>query len=128
MSFDWENYLSFSKEILDTKGLKSSDETIARVAISRAYYACHWSGRLLLEAENKMEKGKNYPQIHSEVIKRFNSYKNPDYSGIGKELKRLCDWRTKSDYRDKALITRKNADMNLLRANKIIKTVNRLSK
>ena len=51
-NYDWSLYLKFSMKILDSSDFEFDKQTVARVAISRAYYAAFHAAKKIAISNN----------------------------------------------------------------------------
>jgi len=112
MSFEWSEYLDFSKELIFPSGkiLYPANEVILRICISRAYYSVFCLSRnYLRDIENNIIIKKAYYNndtrdlkknggIHKYVFTQFRSDREKIY--VANKLKKLKVRREKADYHD----------------------------
>jgi uncharacterized protein (UPF0332 family) len=95
-NFDWANYLYFAEDLLGIQTQTYNDETIFRVAISRAYYATLIKARNYLQAKQNIQFTTS-ASLHSSVIDWFFSQRSRKLKEIGWKLKDLREWRNQVD-------------------------------
>lgn len=91
--FDWSQYLSLAKRLIQPHGRSSIPEANLRSAISRAYYAAFCGARNNLES-----RGKTCPprtNVHTWVRTQFT---NTGLQGVYANLDRLRIIRNEADY------------------------------
>ena len=105
--FDWMQYYTLAQELAGRTPTKLADEEAKlRCAISRIYYAVHWTTRIYLKAKHDFEPPKS--AAHGDLWREL--YKGPpdypdDYIQLGSWLETLYNLRIKADYNSKAVIT-----------------------
>lgn len=136
--YDWNNYLNFSKQLLaDNKMDKKYDEeTICRVAISRAYYAAYHAA-LNFFTSNKKFDIKIGSGSHDSLILAYKGMKkgSTQFQGscktIGNILSTLKDSRVDADYHETYTIDKKmsyyNANSACRKAENLIDKINTLA-
>lgn len=100
MSFDWLHYYNLAQELAGVKPQQPvNEEAKLRAAISRAYYAAHWTARNFLKSEYNFEprKGYEHGDIWRELYKGSPQYP-AEHVKIGSYLEALYDYRRKADY------------------------------
>ncbi len=100
MNFNWQEYYNLASELsLLPSKLSSNSEAISRTVVSRVYYAAFIKARNYLpDKEGKQALTKS--SVHSFVIYQFGSSTDPFRRQIGKDLKKLRDFRNRADYED----------------------------
>lgn len=134
--YDWNNYLNFSVQILtnNKNDKKYDDETICRVAISRAYYAAYNTAKKFLNSnknfDTKIGLGSHDSLIlaYKEIKKGDNSFKTTCKT-IGNILYSLKDFRVDVDYNEKCKnnINYSTAKNICKKAEKLIEKINDLA-
>lgn len=120
MSFDWEDYLIFAENLVYIVEGKvstdeiSSQETLLRNAVSRAYYAAyHYAlNYLLLNTDFQLTKYDS----HTSVIIAYTNSIYRDRKAIVSQLKRLKDMRRRADYEVNYSPRSPNPEKNLFEA------------
>lgn len=131
-NYDWKKYLDFSSWIINlSDSTKPDDETISRVAVSRAYYAAYHVAKIFLE-----EKGYNDTATssgeHDKVCNAFKTLNKGDDKfksscrTIGNNLTMLKHVRQKCDYDAYESISIKQAKYSCGKAMKIIQEISKL--
>lgn len=97
MSFNWTQYVSFAKEIIQDDPKAELAEAYSRASVSRSYYGAFGLARKIL-LERKIQEPKG--EIHSHVIKQFQESQNKIDRQIGEQLNRLKAQRVEADYKE----------------------------
>lgn len=127
--YDWNLYLTFSEQILAS--CTFDEQTVARIAVSRAYYAAFHVAEDYLKA-NRYEMAQGAGS-HDAVC---NSYKGMNKGvqefkskcrSIGNMLVRLKERRVDSDYKAEVNYNKSIANKSCKFARKIIKEINELN-
>ena len=97
MSYDWTEFNSVARGLLQNLGSIFPQEGGNRSAISRSYYAAFCSARTWLRSKNIAEVEIERKGIHERVIEtlRINGAEQ-----IAVDLRKLKDHRILADYRD----------------------------
>jgi uncharacterized protein (UPF0332 family) len=106
MSFDWQEFASFSDQLCRDSDYRS--EASFRAAASRYYYAAHWATRLLLESTLGMTFGRE--KVHAKVLDKCTYHVSRDMNRVGVRLKRLMDRRLHADYETEPEFRKREAD------------------
>lgn len=115
MPFEWKDYYSLSKFLIDTPG--EFKEASYRTAVSRAYY---YSFHYVTEyAKNKCNYTSPQRNQHSELRKFLN--KNIPRRGVRASglLSTLHNWRNQCDYKDEVDNLEKNIYESLIKVEQI---------
>jgi len=110
MSFNWENYLRLSKDLL-----KTPTESYFRTSISRAYY-----GTFCLARDKKGYNPSTW-NVHQTVISAYENSGNLSEQKIGKKLNELKRARIRSDYNGNIKIKKGLAERMLITACDVLK-------
>jgi uncharacterized protein (UPF0332 family) len=94
-----------------------------RTAVSRAYYAAHWSARERLKFE-----GSSAPKqgAHEWVINQFKNSKDRTRLAVADDLDKLRNQRVKADYKAEATIQQAAANFATKLADWVIQRLNTL--
>lgn len=127
--YDWNLYLTFSEQILAS--CTFDEQTVARIAVSRAYYAAFHVAEDYLKANRyEMAQGAGSHDAvcksYKEMNKGVQEFKSKCRS-IGNMLVRLKERRVDSDYNAGVSINKSFANKNCKFARKIIKEINELN-
>lgn len=126
--YDWNLYLTFSEQILAS--CTFDEQTVARIAVSRAYYAAFHVAEDYLKA-NKYEIAQGAGshdavcKSYKEMNKGVKEFKSKCRS-IGSMLVSLKERRVDSDYNAGVSLNKSFANKNCKFARKIIKEINEL--
>ena len=98
--FDWHDYLTLAKALLESPPREASLESVWRTAMSRAYYASFCAARAFYAGKH------GHPfrdeSVHTEVRRSYremgNRMKSNRYKKIADELDRLQVARSRADY------------------------------
>ena len=100
--FDWMEFFRFAQksldEMRDVKKIAVEQESICRIAISRAYYAAFHTARNFLLELNPDFTGGIWEGTHQAVIKAFTQSDDRYCRQIGRELSQLKSKRVRADY------------------------------
>ena len=99
MSFNWGDYLSLANALLTKPNTPGPEEAAYRSAVSRAYYAAFCSARNFARDEEKFSVPQT-AKAHQLVMTYFHSNQDPLRRKIGRNLRRLRDYRNRADYDD----------------------------
>lgn len=139
MSFEWSEYLEFSKELIYPTGryLNPANEAALRASTSRVYYAVFCSSRnYLRDVERDYIVIKTYNNdtselkrrgltIHQYVQNEFNA--DPAKRSIANNMKRLKFRRVKADYHDDYANISKEIKTSISYAKKALDELNKLT-
>jgi uncharacterized protein (UPF0332 family) len=125
MQFNWREYLSLAKELLENK-----NEVSYRSAISRAYYSiyntlCFYIDRF----KSKKDKHKQLIDIFKDeeewhrINRNLEGVDEEDLIYIGSEMRYLRDMRNKADYEISYPITERKAQEVLEKVEMIFKII-----
>ena len=96
VKFDWLDYLSLAKQLIDDSEKSDLKDAMLRSAVSRAYFTVFCLARnYLRDEEEKLIPSKD---SHKWLIKQFQG--NRTKAKISTQLVRLRDDRNKADYSD----------------------------
>lgn len=128
--FDWNNYFIFSKKLLADNRLdkKYDEETICRVAISRAYYAAYHAALNFSVSDKKFDvqfgSGSHDSLILAyKEMKKGNEKFQTACRTIGNILSTLKKIRVKADYHETCI---RGEAMNYYNAHSVCKKVGKL--
>lgn len=131
-NYDWNNFLDFSSWLLGFSGSsKPDDETISRVAISRAYYAAYHAAKdyLTRKGYDKEIYAGGEHEIVCKTLKEMNKgdkQHKASCRSIGNNLTILKKERHKCDYNSNESISLKNAQQSCGKALNIIQAIAKL--
>jgi uncharacterized protein (UPF0332 family) len=111
MQFNWREYLSLAKELLENK-----NEASYRSAISRAYYSiyntlCFYIDRFKSQTDKHkqlIDIFKNEDEWHR-INRNLDGVDDSDFLYIGSEMRHLRNMRNKADYDISYSITERKA-------------------
>lgn len=131
--YDWDEYLKVAESLLEDHDLGVSEETYARIAISRAYYAVFHKALFL--CQNRKELKPTYGQgkgSHDEIYNKLSSidrgsreFKSSCHS-IANTFKLLKLDRQKADYRADKGISIKEARLHCSKSKYLINEIKEL--
>lgn len=131
--YDWDEYLTLALNILENNNLGVSEETRARIAISRSYYAVFHNARLL--CENRKEFKDSYDQGGGEHDKIYNKlrlvskgsseFKSQCHS-VANTFNLLKSKRHEADYESNICLNLRIAELNCKKAQRLIEQINRI--
>ena len=130
-NYDWKNFLDFSSWLIGYSGTtKPDDETISRVAISRAYYAAFHVAEDYLERTEHDEvlTGADHEKVCMTFknMNKGNTKYNSTCQLIGNVLTMLKTKRRICDYKSNYTVTLKEAKYTFKKAEMIIKEITQL--
>lgn len=136
LRFNWNRYIDFADELLQSIPEKEDDEVKGRCGISRAYYGAFHRAKIYL---NKIgiTIDINGADSHNKVIEAYKKIgrHNKLWAGIGLDLERLKIQRKKADYSDryfadieKHLKFKNQFQIAVLRAYEIVKKIDDIEK
>lgn len=144
MKFDWCEYFRLAQELANVNAASSDElasnskqqtsEAKLRSCVSRAYYSAFCISRNYLRDvlhDPRLSKARTgdvneHQYVADEFI--YNNAKNKKLIQIGNDLRRLREYRNKSDYDDKIFNLEKEVKFALKLAGSIIDNINELSK
>lgn len=109
--FDPIEFLSLAQELY--KGAKDTDLALCRTIVGRAYY----SAFLIARKKAKLEGVTG--DIHAKTAQYFKTKKSP----IGSQLDGIKTLRIEADYKMSAVVTKRQAQNALKRAERIVKSL-----
>ena len=131
-NYDWKKYLDFSSWIINlSDSTKPDDETISRVAVSRAYYAAYHTAKAYLDKIGVTDKTGTGSE-HEKICLAFKTMTKGDEIHkkscryIGNVLTMLKEERHKCDYKPNESISIKKAKYSCGKASHIIQELSKL--
>ena len=131
-NYDWKKFLDFSSWIIDlSDSTKPDEETISRVAVSRAYYAAYHTAKAYLARIGVSDKTGTGSE-HEKVCLAFKTMNKGDAihkrscQYIGNVLTTLKDERNKCDYKHNESMSIKKAKYSCGKASQIIQEISKL--
>ena len=132
--FNWNRYIDYADNLLNSMFDDEDDEVKDRCGISRAYYGAFHRAQAYL---NKIgiTVDVNNRGSHNRVIEQFKGIgkANRLWFGIGLDLERLKNQRKKADYDDKYFapaeknsILKKQLEMAILKARSVVDKINNI--
>ena len=130
--YDWKKFLNFSSWIIGLNDTaKPDDETVSRIAISRAYYAAYHTAKAYLDKIGVADKTGTGGE-HEKVCLAFKTMNKGDAihkkscKYIGNVLTMLKEERRKCDYEPNESISIKKAKYSCSKASYIIQELSKL--
>ena len=122
MAFDWKKFIKIADELI-----KNKNEESYRSVVNRAYYAAYNQSKTFIEVW--IIKGDlivpEREGRHSYIIRSLKGVPEPYIRQAGRDLGDLFDDRKEADYEKDVCIEKRTATLNIERAKKIIKQLDK---